>query len=129
VIAVMLPSTSFILSSDKAPVEKFRNNGIPMALGSDFNPGSSPICSMPLVISFACYHYKMSIEEAIAAATINAAYALNRGNLVGSLEVGKKADLLILEYKDIRELPYWIASNPIDVCLKNGRIYFDRENY
>lgn len=129
VIAVMLPSTSFILSSDKAPVEKFRNNGIPMALGSDFNPGSSPICSMPLVISFACYHYKMSIEEAIAAATINAAYALNRGNLVGSLEVGKKADLLILEYKDIRELPYWIASSPIDICLKNGRIYFDRENY
>jgi len=129
VIAVMLPSTSFILSSNKAPVEKFRNKGIPMALGSDFNPGSSPVCSMPLVISFACYHYKMSVEEAIAGATINASYALNRGNSVGSIEKGKKADLLVLQYKDIRELPYWMDSNPIDVCLKNGRIYFDRENY
>jgi imidazolonepropionase len=99
-----------------------------MALGSDFNPGSSPICSMPLVISFACYYYKMSIEEAIAGATINAAYAINRGNLVGSIDEGKKADLLILKYKDIRELPYWMDSIPVDICLKNGRIYFDREN-
>jgi len=128
VIAVMLPATSFILSSDKPPVSRLRENGIPMALGSDFNPGSSPVYSMPLVLGFACYHYGMSVEEAIAGSTINAAYALNRADRVGSIEKGKMADLLILDYKDIRELPYWLGSNPVKVSLKRGRICFERES-
>jgi len=128
VIAVMLPATSFVLSSDKPPIEDFRENEIPMALGTDFNPGSSPVSSMPLIIGFACYHYGMRVEEAIAGATINAAYALNRGDEIGSIEKGKKADLLILDYKDVRELPYWLGYNPVKICIKAGRVCFEREN-
>ncbi len=127
VIAVMLPATSFILSSNKSPVDRFRENGIPMALGSDFNPGSSPVSSMPLVVGFACYHYGMSVEEAIAGSTINAAYALDRASKIGSIEKGKMADLLILDYKDVRELPYWLGSNPVKTCIKGGKVCFERE--
>lgn len=128
VIAVMLPATSFILSSDKPPVKEFRGKGIPMALGSDFNPGSAPVLSMPFVVGLACYHYKMSVEEAIAGSTINAAYALNRADRIGSIEKGKMADILLLDYKDIREVPYWLGSNPVKTCIKGGRICFEREN-
>ncbi len=128
VIAVLLPTASFILSEGIPPIEEFRKNGIPMALGSDFNPGSSPVSSMSLVIGFACYHYGMTVEEAIAGATINAAYALKRENRIGSIEEGKEADLLVLKYRDYREIPYWLGNNPVKICIKCGRVSFEREN-
>lgn len=128
VIATMLPTTSFILSSAKSPVDRLRENGIPMALGSDFNPGSAPVYSMPFVVGLACYHYGMSVEEAIAGSTVNAAYALNRADKIGSIERGKMADILILDYKDVREVPYWLGSNPVKTCIKDGRICFERQS-
>lgn len=128
VIAVMLPSTSFVLDGEKPPVDRFRDYEIPMALGSDFNPGSSPVSSMPLVMGFGCHHYGMTVEEVVAGATINSAGALDIQHRVGSLEEGKEADILVLKYKDIREIPYWMGENPVMISIKKGRINFERRN-
>lgn len=127
VVAVLLPSTSLILSQDKAPIEEFRKSGIPMALGSDFNPGSSPVSSIFLIIGLACYHYGMTVEEAIVGATVNAAHAINRSKEIGSIERGKQADILVLDYKDVREIPYWLGSNSVRITIKSGRICFERK--
>jgi imidazolonepropionase len=84
--------------------------GLAIVLATDFNPGSSPVTSMPFVLSLACLMMKLSPAEALTAATINAAWSLGLGNRVGSLEIGKQADLLIHELSDYRELAYYIAA-------------------
>ncbi len=122
VIAVLLPGTSFFLNEGIPPVEKFREYNIPIAIGSDFNPGSSPIISLPTIMSIAAIKYRLYPEEVIAGATINAAYAINMQDRKGSIETGKDADLLILKFKDYREIIYWMGDNPIDQKIFGGRI-------
>jgi imidazolonepropionase len=84
--------------------------GLAIVLATDFNPGSSPIASMPMMLSLACLQMGLSPAEALTAATINAAYSLELGSSIGSLEPGKEADFVIHEFEDYRELAYFIAA-------------------
>jgi len=122
-IAVLLPGTSFYLGSDKPPIKQFRDKGIPIAIGSDFNPGSSPLKYLPIAGSIGAIHYRLTPEEVIAGITINAAYASKLGDKKGSIEEGKDADIVITKYKDFREIPYWIGENPVSTLIKGGEIY------
>jgi imidazolonepropionase len=108
---VLLPGSVFALGRTQyPPARKMIEAGLAPVLASDFNPGSSPIAAMPFVISLACLHMGMTPAEALAAATINAACSLRRGDQVGSIEPGKRADLLIHEFTDYREIAYYIAA-------------------
>ncbi len=121
VIPVLIPGSSFILKSKKkAPARKMIEDGLPVALGSDLNPGSSPIHSMPITMSLACIQFKITPAEALCAATLNAAYAIDRGDIIGSLSPGKKADIVIWEAEDYRDIPYWFGKNLARRILKNG---------
>ena len=114
VIGVLLPGTSFGLPSlDFAPARAMVDGGMAVAIATDFNPGSSPSESMPMMIAIACSHMHLRPAEAIAAATYNAAFVVCREDEVGSLEVGKKADFLVLECGDYREIPYRFGINPV----------------
>ena len=84
--------------------------GLAIVIATDFNPGSSPVPSMPFMLSLACLEMRLSPAEALSATTINAAYSLGLGDQIGSLETGKQADLLIHEFTDYRELAYFIAA-------------------
>jgi len=122
-IGVLLPGCEFHLGTKNyAPSRKMIDEGVPIALATDFNPGSSPILSIPVILGLACRELKMTPEEAISAVTINAAHALCRGGEIGSLEPGKKADILILDIADYRELPYWFGMNPVSKVIKNGKV-------
>lgn len=112
ITAVLLPTTSFFLKSQKPPIEEMRKNGVILALGTDFNPGTSFCPSMIIAIGLACYYYGMQIEEAINAATINAAYSIGISDKVGSIEVGKQADILIFNIPDYAYLAYQFG-----ICL------------
>ncbi len=114
VIGVLLPGTSFGLPSlEFAPAREMVDRGMAVALASDFNPGSSPSESMPMMIAIACSHMGLSPAEAIAASTYNAAFVLERQDTVGSLESGKRADFLVLDCEDYREIPYRFGTNPV----------------
>jgi imidazolonepropionase len=108
---VLLPGSVFALSRTQyPPARAMIEAGLAIVLATDFNPGSSPVPSMPFMLSLACLQMGLTPAEALTAATINAAYSLGLGNKVGSLEVGKQADLLIHECADYRELAYFIAA-------------------
>ncbi|HKZ22148.1 MAG TPA: imidazolonepropionase [candidate division Zixibacteria bacterium] len=124
VIAVLLPSTSFFLVSRYAPARKMIENDLPVALATDFNPGTSMTESMQMVMSLACVNLKMTPAEALVASTINSAYAINRGEQVGSLEPGKKADIVIWEVAGFKEIPYHYGVNLVQTVIKNGKIAF-----
>lgn len=107
---VLLPGSVFGLGKTKYPDARgMIEAGLPVVLATDFNPGSSPVASMPMVLSLACTQMGMSPEEAIVASTINAAHSLNRGHDRGSLKVGKRADMVLHDVADYREIPYWIG--------------------
>jgi len=107
---VLLPGSVYALGSSRYPAAReMIDAGLAVVLASDFNPGSSPTPSMPMVLSLACTQMKMTPAEAITAATINAAYSLGRGGEIGSLEKGKRADFVIHDVSDYRELPYWFG--------------------
>jgi imidazolonepropionase len=107
---VLLPGSVFALGrSDYPPARAMVEQELAIVLATDFNPGSSPITSIPFILSLACLQMGLSPAEALSAATINAAYSLDLGDRVGSLQVGKQADFLIHEYTDYRELAYYIA--------------------
>ena len=108
---VLLPGSVFALGRrNYPPARTMVELGLAIVLATDFNPGSSPIASMPFVLSLACIEMGLSPAEALMAATINAAWSLDLGNRVGSLETGKQADFLIHEFSDYRELAYFIAA-------------------
>ncbi len=108
---VLLPGSVFALSrAQYPPARRMIELGLAIVLATDFNPGSSPVASMPFMLSLACLQMRLSPAEALTAATINAAYSLGLGADVGSLEPGKQADFLIHEFTDYRELAYFIAA-------------------
>jgi imidazolonepropionase len=94
--------------------------GVPVALATDYNPGTSPTMSMPMAMSLACTQMKMSPAESIAAATINGAWALRLADRKGSVEPGKDADLAVFAVKDYREIPYWFGVNHCSLTVLNG---------
>jgi len=113
VMPVLLPASVYALGSSRYPAaRKMIDMGMPVVLATDFNPGSSPTTSMPMAMSLAATQMKMTAAEAITAATINAAYSLRRGALIGSLEAGKWADFVIHDCDDYRELPYFFGRDP-----------------
>ena len=121
VTATLLPGTTFFLGSNSyAPARKLLDAGISIALATDFNPGSCHIQSMPFIISLACLNLKLNIEEAFQAATWESAKTLNVHNEVGSLEVGKKADIVIWDLERLIEIPYFISDIPIYKVIKSG---------
>jgi imidazolonepropionase len=108
---VLLPGSVFALGrTSYSPARLMVELGLAIVVATDFNPGSSPIASMPFVMSLACLQMGLTPAEALTAATINAAWSLGLGNRVGSLETGKQADFLIHEFSDYRELAYFIAA-------------------
>ena len=125
-VATLLPGSVFHLSLPRyAPGRLLIDRGAAVALATDFNPGTSPTCSMPMVIALACRMMMMSIGEAITAATVNAAAALRRSQRVGTIEPGNDADLIILNAEDHRELAYWFGVNPVALTMKRGRVVYE----
>ncbi len=123
--AVLMPGVPFFLMLDKyADARRMIQNGNAVALATDFNPGSCPTFSMQMIIALACYKMKMTAEEAITASTINAAYAIDRADDVGSLEIGKKADLLIMDIVDPVYIPYYFGANLVNTVIKNGELLY-----
>ena len=124
-IATLLPGSVFQLGLNRyAPARLLIENGAAVALATDFNPGTSPTCNMPLVLSLACTQMHMSPAEAISAATINGAHALRRAESVGSLEPGKQADMIVLNVNDYREIPYWFGVNLVAMTIKRGVVIY-----
>lgn len=123
VIAVLLPGTTFGLGkTDFADGRAFVEENVPVALGSDLNPGTSWNESMPMILAMATRYEKLTTAEAIVAATLNAAYATGVGERVGSLQVGKRADVLIADVPDFRYLAYRYGTNPIKQVIKAGQV-------
>ena len=111
-VATLLPAANYFLGLSIFPsARRLIDAGVALALATDYNPGTSPTTSMPFVLSVACTHMKMLPAEAIIAATINAACALNLQSSKGSLEPGKDADIAIFDAQDYREIPYWFGVN------------------
>jgi imidazolonepropionase len=122
-VGTLLPGANYFLGlKDYPKARKLIDAGVPVALATDYNPGTSPTLSMPMAMSLACTHMKMSPAEAIAAATINGAWALRVANRKGSIEPGKDADLTVFSVEDYREIPYWFGANRCSMTLINGVI-------
>jgi imidazolonepropionase len=122
-VATLVPGANYFLGMEKyPPARNLIDAGVPVALATDYNPGTSPISSMPFVLSLACTQMKMSPAEAISAATINGAYSLQLGERKGSIEPGKDADLAVFDVEDYREIPYWVASNRCSTTILNGLV-------
>lgn len=120
VVAVLLPGVSFFLHHQHAPARKLIDAGVPVAIATDFNPGSCMSYSMPMMMTIACAQMKMSPEEAITASTLNAAAAVNLSSEIGSIEIGKKADLIVLDIPNYKFLPYHFGENHVEKVVKNG---------
>ncbi len=121
-IAVLLPATSFYLGKDYAPARKMIEKGIPVAVASDFNPGSTPNLSLQLAMNIACYKYLLTPEEALTAVTLNAAASIGRSHIVGSLECGKQADILLWNAPNLDMIFYRYGSNLVRNVIKKGKI-------
>jgi imidazolonepropionase len=120
-IATLVPGANYFLGLSRYPnARHFIDAGVAVALATDYNPGSSPTLSMPMAMSLACTHMKMSPAETIAASTINGAWALHLADRKGSIEPGKDADLAMFDVKDYREIPYWFGTNHCALTGLNG---------
>ncbi len=126
-VATLLPGCDFHLGLKQyAPARALIDAGAVVALATDYNPGTSPTMSMPMILSLACTQLRMSPAEAIAAATINTAYSLRREKQIGSIETGKQADLAVFDVEDYREIPYYFGVNKCWMTLKKGRPVFQK---
>lgn len=122
-VATLVPGANYFLGLKEYPdARRLIDAGVAVALATDYNPGTSPTLSMPMAMSLACTHMKMSPEEVIAAATINGACALRVAHRKGSIEPGKDADLAIFAVKDCREIPYWFGDNRCAMTALNGTV-------
>lgn len=124
-IGVLLPGTAFFLRAPFARARFMIDTGVPVALSTDFNPGSSPTMNLQFIMNLACMNMGMTMEEVITATTLNAAYAINRGHKIGSIEVGKKADIVILNVENYRQLQYFYGMNHVHSVLKDGVLVVD----
>ena len=123
-VACLLPATSFYLGATFAPAREMIDAGVPVAFGSDFNPGSCPCSSLPLAMNIGCYRYRMTPEECLTAVTLNAAAAIHRAEKLGSLEVGKQADVLIWDAFDLDYVFYRFGDSLADTVIKNGVVVY-----
>ena len=120
-VATLVPGANYFLGlKEYPPARKLIDAGVPVALATDYNPGTSPTISMPMAMSLACTHMKMSPAETISAATINGAWALRIAERKGSIEPGKDADLALFDVRDYREIPYWFGANRCITRVLNG---------
>ena len=119
-VACCLPATSFYLGSTFAPVRDMIASSVPVALASDFNPGSCPSLNLQFVMNLGCLKYRMTPEEVLTAVTLNAAAAINRADRIGSLEEGKQADLVIWDAPDLDYVCYRLGSNLASQVVKKG---------
>ena len=127
VIATILPVTTWFLMKDHgAPARTFIERGIPVAIGTDFNPGTSPTASLPLAMTMACVELGLTPDEALTAVTINAARALGLEDDIGSIEPGKLADLVVWRVPSSTQIPYWPAADLARTVIKRGRVVLDR---
>jgi imidazolonepropionase len=125
-VATLLPGSVFHLGLERyAPARMLIDAGAAVALATDFNPGTSPTVSMPMVIGLACRQMRMTPAEAIVAATVNGACALGVVERTGSLEPGKDADLILLDAENYREIAYFFGMNPISKTIKSGRVIYE----
>ncbi|WP_461366160.1 imidazolonepropionase [Candidatus Darwinibacter acetoxidans] len=122
VMPILLPGTAFSLRKPYAPARKMLEAGLPLALATDFNPGSCPTANLVLVMSLACLYMAMTPEEVFNAVTINAAHSLGRSSRLGSLEPGKQADVVIFGVDDYKKVPYFIGVNLVETVIKAGRL-------
>ena len=122
-VAVLLPGAFYFLrESRKPPVDAFRAHGVPIAIATDSNPGSSPVSSLLLMLNMACTFFHMTPEEALAGVTRQASLALGRSDAIGTLEAGKQADFVIWDIEHPAELAYRIGFNPCHRVIKGGRV-------
>ncbi|MCS7197935.1 MAG: imidazolonepropionase [Candidatus Bipolaricaulota bacterium] len=129
VVAVLLPGTAFSLNVEYAPARRMIDAGLAVALGTDFNPGTCLIYSMFFMIALAVLKMRMTVEEALTAATLNAAAAVRRAHIAGSLEPGKRADLVVLDLKNYKQIPYFIGHEGhfVRAVIAQGRLVYDRD--
>jgi imidazolonepropionase len=125
-VAGLLPASSFFLGAGRPPVRELRDAGAALAIASDFNPGTSPICSMPEVIAMASVAYGLAPLEALTAATANPAWVLGLHDRVGTLEPGKRADFLLLEDAAFAQVPYRPGHNPVVATFVAGEPVWGR---
>ncbi|MBV8807890.1 MAG: imidazolonepropionase, partial [Acidobacteriaceae bacterium] len=124
---VLLPASVYTLGTGGfAPARKMIDAGLAVVLATDFNPGSSPTPSLPFVLSIACTHMRMTPAETLTATTVNAAYSLGRGNCIGSLEPGKRADFVIHDCRDYREISYFSGIESAEAVFVGGEVVFRR---
>ena len=121
-VATLVPAANYFLGMQFPAARKLIDGGVAVALATDCNPGSAPTISMPFVLSLACTQMKMSPAEAIAAATINGAWALRLAQRKGSIAPGKDADLAIFEVGDYREIAYWVDGNYCQQVIAQGMV-------
>lgn len=121
-VACTLPATSFYLGAVYAPAREMIEAGVPVAVGSDFNPGSCPSLNLQFCMNLACLKYKLTPEEMLTAVTLNAAAAVCRADKVGSIEEGKQADIVIWDAPDLDYLGYRMGSNLADTVIKKGKV-------
>lgn len=122
-IVMLVPASNYFLGTGNyPPARKLISAGVAVALATDYNPGTSPTASMPLVLSIACTQMRMTPAEAISAATINGAHALGLGERKGTVETGKDADLALFDVSDYREICYWFGSNLCSATVAIGRL-------
>ncbi|WP_236610000.1 imidazolonepropionase [Desulfotignum phosphitoxidans] len=126
-VATLLPGTAFSLKEDYAQGRSMIDHGCAVALATDFNPGSCFSNSIPLIYALACLYMKLSPEEALTALTINGAAAVGRADTIGSIDVGKQGDLVILEYPSYRFIPYHVGVNTVETVIKTGKIVFSKK--
>jgi len=128
ITSVLLPGVSFFLNYGYAPARKLIDAGAIVALSTDYNPGSSNIANLNLIMSLAVLKMKMTIEETISAVTINAANALLLSEMIGSLEIGKKADLAVFNTNNYTDIVYNVGKNLNEMTIKNGEVIYKKTN-
>ena len=126
-IACLLPATSFYLGATFAPAKQMVEAGVPVAVASDFNPGSTPNLSLQLAMNIACYRYRLTPEQVLTAATLNAAAAIGRADTVGTVEAGKQADLLIWDADNLDFIFYRYGNNLVKTVIKKGRVVAENQ--